>query len=175
MKKLTLSVLVLSGLFVANAQANNTITFQGEVSDQTCEVAVNGASGNQTVLLPTVSAAALATGGATAGETPFTISVSGCTASASVTAIGTDFVGSNVTSSGDLGNTGSATNVALQLLNTVGGPVVNLTSGARVSGLSLAANATGASHDFAVRYVAEGTGATAGSVISSVQYAVSYQ
>lgn len=175
MKKLTLSVLVLSGLFVANAQANNTITFQGQVSDQTCEVAVNGASGDQTVLLPTVPASALAGAGSVAGVTPFTLSVSGCTASGSVTAIGTDFVGNNVTSNGDLGNIGSATNVALQILGAVGGPVVNLTSGARVSGLSLAASATGASHDFAVQYVAEGTGATAGSVISSVQYAISYQ
>ncbi|MGC6547647.1 fimbrial protein, partial [Escherichia coli] len=41
-------------------------------------------------------------------------------------------------------------------------------------GLNLAANATSASYDFAVEYYAEGV-ATAGSVLGSVQYAVSYQ
>ncbi|MGE6433819.1 fimbrial protein [Shewanella baltica] len=174
MKKLTLSVLVLSGLFVANAQANNTITFQGEVSDQTCEVAINGNTGNQTVLLPTVSATALATPGATAGETSFTISVEGCSPNASALAIDTVFVGSNVTSSGNLGNTGSAEGVSIQLLDAVAGSPVNLTNGASVTGLNVASNEISASHDFAVQYYAEAT-AVAGSVISSVQYAISYQ
>lgn len=70
MKKLTLSILVLGALFGTSVQANNTITFLGEVSDQTCEVAINGNAANPSVLLPTVSTAQLATAGSVAGETP---------------------------------------------------------------------------------------------------------
>ncbi|MBS0041125.1 type 1 fimbrial protein [Shewanella sp. M16] len=175
MKKLTLSVLVLSGLFAANAQANNTITFQGEVSDETCEVAINGNTGNQTVLLPTIPATALAAVSATAGETSFTISVSGCSAAASALPIDTVFVGSSVTSNGNLGNTGSAQGVSIQLLDAVAGSPVDLTNGASVTGLNVAIGETSASHDFAVQYYAEDATVIAGSVISSVQYAISYQ
>ncbi|WP_338726327.1 fimbrial protein [Shewanella baltica] len=176
MKKLTLSILVLSALFGVNAQANNTITFLGEVSDQTCEVAINGNAANPTVLLPTVSTAELATAGAVAGETPFTISVSGCTVNATkALPIKTVFVANNVTAGGNLGNTGTATNVALQILDSVGGTGVNLTTGSTVDGLNIAAGANSASHDFAVQYISEAGSATAGRVVSAVQYAISYQ
>lgn len=174
MKKLTLSALVLTALFGANAHANNTITFLGEVSDQTCEVAINGATANPTVLLPTVSTADLAAAGSVAGETPFTLSVSGCTINATqALPIKTVFVGNSVTVAGNLGNTGSATNVSLQILDAVGGNAVDLTGVATVDGLNVAAGDSTASHDFAVQYYAEGA-ATAGTVVSSVQYAISY-
>ncbi|MDT3295786.1 fimbrial protein [Shewanella sp. SP2S2-6] len=174
MKKLTLSALVLTALFGANAHANNTITFLGEVSDQTCEVAINGATANPTVLLPTVSTADLAVAGSVAGETPFTLSVSGCTINATqALPIKTVFVGNSVTAAGNLGNTGTATNVSLQILDAVGGNAVDLTGVATVDGLNVAAGDSTASHDFAVQYYAEGA-ATAGTVVSSVQYAISY-
>lgn len=174
MKKLTLSALVLTALFGANAHANNTITFLGEVSDQTCEVAINGATANPTVLLPTVSTADLATAGSVAGEIPFTLSVSGCTINATqALPIKTVFVGNSVTAAGNLGNTGTATNVSLQILDAVGGNAVDLTGVATVDGLNVAAGDSTASHDFAVQYYAEGA-ATAGTVVSSVQYAISY-
>ncbi|ESE41978.1 fimbrial protein [Shewanella decolorationis] len=174
MKKLTLSALVLTALFGANAHANNTITFLGEVSDQTCEVAINGATANPTVLLPTVSTADLAAAGSVAGETPFTLSVSGCTINATqALPIKTVFVGNSVTAAGNLGNTGTATNVSLQILDAVGGNAVDLTGVATVDGLNVAAGDSTASHDFAVQYYAEGA-ATAGTVVSSVQYAISY-
>ncbi|MGI2091066.1 fimbrial protein [Shewanella oncorhynchi] len=175
MKKLTLSILVLGALFGTSVQANNTITFLGEVSDQTCEVAINGNAANPSVLLPTVSTAQLATAGSVAGETPFTISVSGCTVNATqALPIKTVFLGNNITTAGNLGNTGTATNVALQLLDSVGGTSINLTAGSAVEGLNVAAGADSASHDFAVQYISETGSATAGRVISSVQYAVSY-
>lgn len=174
MKKSTLSALVLTALFGANAHANNTITFLGEVSDQTCEVAINGATANPTVLLPTVSTADLAAAGSVAGETPFTLSVSGCTINATqALPIKTVFVGNSVTAAGNLGNTGTATNVSLQILDAVGGNAVDLTGVATVDGLNVAAGDSTASHDFAVQYYAEGA-ATAGTVVSSVQYAISY-
>lgn len=175
MKNLTLSALVLTALFGANAHANNTITFLGEVSDQTCEVAVNGNATNPVVLLPTVSTADLASVGAVAGETPFTLSVSGCTVNATdALPIKTVFVANNVTASGNLVNTGTATNVALQILDSVGGTGVNLTTVNTVDGLNVAAGASSASHDFAVQYISEAGTATAGTVVGVVQYAISY-
>lgn len=55
-KIIALSVFVgLSSAFSAFAASDNTITFQGEVTDQTCAVTVNGNAVSPVVLLPTVS------------------------------------------------------------------------------------------------------------------------
>ena len=162
----------------AFAASANTINFQGEVTTQTCSVTVNGNAANPTVLLPTVSTADLAATGSNAGMTNFTIGVSGCTAQASATPIKTVFVGNQVDSNGNLGNTGTATNVALQLLDPAATSApFNLSgsTGYAAAGLNLAAGATSATHDFAVRYYSAPGNATAGSVLGSVQYAVSYQ
>ncbi len=59
--------------------SNNTITFQGEVTAQTCSVTVNGLEANPVVLLPTVSSSDLDASGQTKGKTTFTLGVSGCT------------------------------------------------------------------------------------------------
>ncbi|WP_330985332.1 MULTISPECIES: fimbrial protein [Enterobacterales] len=162
-------------LSAASAYADNTIKFQGEIADQTCAVNVNGSTSSPLVLLPTVPATSLASSGMTAGNTNFTINLTGCTASTSATAIKTVFVGNSLTSNGRMGNTGTATNVSLQLIDPAAPTTpLDLTGQTGAPGLNLAANATSASHDFAVQYYAEGT-ATAGSVLGSVQYAVSYQ
>ena len=167
---------VAAGLVLSTAAlADNTIKFQGEVADQTCNVNINGNASTPLILLPTVSTATLAVAGSTAGQTPFTISLNGCTASATTTAINTVFVGNNLTADGRMGNTGTAGNVSLQLVDpaTSANPL-DLTGQTGNAGLSLAANATSAAHDFAVEYYSEGA-ATPGSVLGSVQYAVSYQ
>ncbi|CAA0303997.1 Uncharacterised protein [Klebsiella oxytoca] len=73
------SFAALSGSALA---ATPTVTFQGEVTSQTCSVSINGET-NSVVLLPTVSTAdfgANLANGQTAGLTPFTVTVSGCTA-----------------------------------------------------------------------------------------------
>ncbi|TYN51001.1 type 1 fimbrial protein, partial [Salmonella enterica subsp. enterica serovar Typhimurium] len=46
---------------------DNTITFQGEVSDETCSVVINGNQAKPVVLLPTVSTKDLSEQGKTAG------------------------------------------------------------------------------------------------------------
>lgn len=174
MKKLAL-VMACTVIASTSALAGNTINFQGEVADQTCVVSINGNSSTPLVLLPTVPASSLAVAGQTAGQTPFTINLTGCTASTSATAIKTVFVGNNLTSNGRMGNTGNATNVSLQLVDPASpATALDLTGQTGAAGLSLAANATSAAYDFAVEYYAEGA-ATAGSVLGSVQYAVSYQ
>ena len=156
------------------AAGQNTITFTGQVSDQTCAVSVNGNAANPVILMPTVSAAALTAVGSTAGETPFTISVSGCTAPASNLAIKTAFLGNNVTSAGNLANAGTASSVQVQLLGAAGGSAVVLNGITSVSGLTLNSGATSASHDFAVRYISEAGAAKAGTVSATAQYALDY-
>lgn len=80
-RTLNLAVLISAALVSASVSAasDNTINFQGEVTTETCSVSVNGNNASPVVLLPTVSTSDLAASGATAGETPFTVGVSGCT------------------------------------------------------------------------------------------------
>lgn len=175
MNKITLAIALFSAsTTIAMAASNNTITFQGEVTAQTCSVSVNGVDANPVVLLPTVSSSDLDASGKTAGKTTFTLGVTGCASSAADIDIKTVFVANQVTTSGNLGNTGTATNVELQLLKdattTTG---INLNSNVAQDGIVLKAGDTSAEHDFAVQYYATGQ-AGPGSVIGSVQYAVSY-
>ncbi|WP_233867629.1 fimbrial protein [Paraburkholderia adhaesiva] len=180
MKKHLLALAIAAvPVFAFAAPSTNTINFQGEVTDQTCDVTINGNASNPTVLLPTVSTQALAASGDTAGQTSFTIGVSGCMApTTTAQAIGTVFVGNQVTASGNLGNTGTATNVALQLLDPQAPTTpfdLSNSAGYTAAGMSLPVGATSTSYDFAVQYVAENGAATAGSVLGSVQYAVTYR
>jgi major type 1 subunit fimbrin (pilin) len=176
-KHLAILLLVSPSLVLA---AGSTINFRGQVNSQTCQVMVDGAA-NPVVLLPTVATGDLAAAGTSAGETPFVVSVSGCTASAvdkpkDKLKIKTQFLASAATSGNNIPNLGTAKNVALQLRKSVGGDPISLVGGSAVSveGLEVAAGSTSASHTFAVRYVAEGGAAEAGSVIGSVQYALDY-
>jgi major type 1 subunit fimbrin (pilin) len=178
MKKPLLAVAIAAAPVLAFAASNNTINFQGEVTAQTCEVTINGNTGNATVLLPTVPTSALANPNDTAGLTTFTVALSGCSPSADTQDINTVLVGNQVTAAGNLGNTGSATHVQLQLLDPASssGPFkLSSVEGFQAPGLRLGPSQTAASHDFAVQYVTEEGVATAGSVLGSVQYAISYQ
>ena len=174
-KLIAIAIATSATLSATSAFADNTIKFQGEVAAQTCEVNINGNPSSPMVLLPTVPASSLAISGDTAGMTNFTVNLTGCTAPSSATDIKTVFVGNNLTGDGRLGNTGSATNVSLELVDP-GTPAtaLDLTGQTGAPGLKLAVDATSASYDFAVQYYAEGA-STAGSVLGSVQYAVSYQ
>jgi P pilus assembly protein, pilin FimA len=93
---------------------------------------------------------------------------------AKTTKISTVFVGNQVTSNGNLGNTGSAKNVEVQLLDT-SDAVINLTNGFTGNGdLQLEAGASEASATYTAQYYSTGK-ATAGSVKATLQYSVSYQ
>lgn len=169
------SLLALIVLFSAIVMADNTLYFRGEVTDQTCEVRVNGTSDGPLVLLPTVHATEL-NGNGFAGETRFTMSLDNCSPPEVRTPITTVFVGNAVTRGGNLGNTGTAENVELQLLERAGGEVIDLKGGAtEVAGLVLEANEDSARHDFAVRYYTQQGNVSAGSVAGSVQYVINYQ
>ncbi|MCA1896875.1 fimbrial protein [Shewanella putrefaciens] len=178
MKKITLA-LAASGLLLGSSAAMaagpNTITFMGEVTDQTCEVEINGNAANPVVLLPTATTAELAAAGSTAKETTFTLGIKGCDGTALTSK--TVFVGNVVDTNGNLTNTatGGAVNVALQLLDAPGGAAIDLNTTTPVAGVVLAAGETEGTVDYAVQYYSEAGGATAGAVLGSVQYAVSYQ
>ncbi|WP_390902506.1 MULTISPECIES: fimbrial protein [Winslowiella] len=164
------SLAVLPGLAFASS---NTISFQGEVAAQTCGISINGVDTSPVVLLPTVSTAQLDTSGKSAGATTFEVGVSGCTGSAEGMSFSTVFVGNQVTSAGNLGNTGTAGNVELQIVDSTGGNI-NFTNGFTGNrDLVLGANQTSASSTYTAQYFSTGV-ATPGSVMATMQYAISY-
>lgn len=161
------------------ANAASTVTFQGEVSAQTCKASIAGGT-NGIVLLPTVAAKDLQNAGTTAGLTKFTINVTDCTdPGSSDLPIKTKFLGHAVTGNGNLGNMAAANpagNVAIQLTSDAAGTAaITLNGPTSVAGLKLPAGKTSASYDFGARYISENGGATPGPVTSVVEYTLSYQ
>lgn len=159
----------------AMADSANTITFKGEVSEQTCEVTINGVTARPVVLLPTVSKSELATADTAAGLTTFTLGVTGCAVTSGALDIKTVFIGNNVSATGNLENTGTATNVELQLLtDATAATPIDLRNATPVAGVTVAAGQTEGAHDYAVQYYTPAGSATAGTVLGSVQYAITY-
>ena len=155
----------LSSAFSAFAASDNTITFQGEVTDQTCAVTVNGNAVSPVVLLPTVSISDFASS-TTAGATNFEVGVSGCAVETTDREISTVFVGNQVTAA-------SAGDVEIQILDTAG-TVIDFTSYfTGDADLTLTAGETSASANYTAQYYSAGT-PTAGDVTASLQYAVTY-
>lgn len=159
-----------------------TITFEGEVTDQTCTVNINGQT-NSVILLPTVSTSDFGTkltNGQTAGLTPFTVSLEGCASSTSATNISTKFLGYEVDSTtGTLGNratTDAAKGYGIQLMSAAtGGTAITLSGVTSVAGLVLPANATSTSYDFGAQYyVVDAANATPGKISAVAEYTVSY-
>lgn len=167
--------LVFLGAQQAKAISSNTITFQGEVTTETCSVAINGNAASPVILMPTVSTRDLNAAGQTNGQTSFTVGVTGCTGDPTMdTKISTVFVGNSVSSNGNLTNTGTAKNVEVQIVSPDKN-VVDLTRGYTGSGdLTLKPGETSASVDYTAQYYATGA-PTAGTVKAALQYAVTYQ
>ncbi|MFJ7498929.1 fimbrial protein [Serratia grimesii] len=174
-KLATLALFAFTGTSIA--ASTNTVQFKGEVSTQTCSVNINGNESNPVVLLPTVPVSKLNAKGLTAGDTTFTVNVTGCTAASSDTAIKTVLAGNNPTSNGNLGNAGDAAKVSIQLLDSDALTPLSFATGSTVStkAMTLAQGATSTSQNLVARYYAEDTGASAGSVISTAQFAISYK
>jgi len=185
MKKIAfLTASVVSALLASQAFAvsNNTITFQGLVTGETCTVTVNGNTAKPLVLLPTISTSALSNGNV-AGKTTFDIGVTGCTGNdTGATTISTQLSGNNVTKAGNLGNLateGAAKNVEIQIVsNKEVDKVINFGEGTSYIGqghLTLAAGVKNASATYTAQYVAVEKDAVAGAVEATMQYAIIYQ
>lgn len=163
----------------ASANASNVITFNGEVTDQTCSAVINGGT-DPTIILNSVPVSDLnGAVGKSAGEGVFTITLTGCAASGADETFTTLFQATNPTTTGNLTNTAAAgaEGVALQLLDAPGGTPVNLAGGAavRAGEILLGAGETTATHDYGVRYISEETAVTPGPVLGSVTYTVRYE
>ena len=180
-----------SALAVPNV-SDNTVRFLGEVSNQTCSLNINGNEKSPVVLLPTVSinefknSTAAVVPGQTAGETEFTINISGCSATkddddAAVpnmeTALRIAFLGNVVTASQNLGNTGDAADISIQLVDD-GDTAFAFTPGDLIRStkqIQIADNGEVSPTTYKVRYYSESAQATPGSVIASAQYAITYK
>ncbi|WP_019464353.1 fimbrial protein [Dyella japonica] len=150
----------------------------------TCTIS---AGANQTVTLPTVDSRLLATSGATAGLTPFSISITNCPAGASI-ATNVFSGGSTDSTTGALTNTTSsakggsgAANLEVQFLNGPGGSnnagsLINLSqttaSAQGTSTYTLVNN--GATLNYYAQYLATGA-VTPGLFTATVQYGITYQ
>lgn len=179
--------------FVAmNAHAaEGTITFTGSVVASTCKI--NGGANDLTVPLPRAATNQLATVGATAGRTPFTLALSGCTTdkkgedgetviAAPVKKVSVAFEpGPNVDlGSGRLKITGAdaATGVQIGILNDKYEPIKigaeSSTQGVQIADIDTAIGGAGtATLQFAAQYVATGP-VTGGSANSFVTYSLTY-
>lgn len=158
------------------SRQENTLNIRGEVSDQTCEVLVNGKPGSALILMPTVSASEFGGVGATVGETLFTIGVSNCTPPTSTLTISTWLLGGQHGARlGGILNTGTATNVEVEV-GLAGGFEFTFYDNWVTPALELILEPgdTSASNTYAARYVSTGYPVITGTVSSTIQYAVSY-
>ncbi|WP_288395561.1 fimbrial protein [uncultured Acinetobacter sp.] len=172
MKKVQLGLAII-GLGLASstvfAAPDGTVTVTGKIVDQTCTV--GGTSGKYTVVLPTVAKSSLATAATTNGDTKFTINLTACPAGN--VGVYYDNTNPNTNTAGRLNNTGSATNVNIQLLNSAKA-VIDLSKDSAGQNIVTSNVTSGsASLDFYARYYATGA-TTAGDVSTTVTYYVVY-
>ncbi|AHG18671.1 hypothetical protein Z042_02905 [Chania multitudinisentens RB-25] len=169
--KTGLASLILAGLssnaFAYDAQINIT----GELTESTC--LINGANSPaiKDVTLPTLSKTALTGAGSWAGRVPVSFQLSGCDVS-TTGATATFENGPNISADGNMKNlaaTNAATNVEVQLLNSEG-TVLNLASDTVTTPIADEAGTL----QFFVQYFSKDGGATAGQVVSHVEFSMNY-
>lgn len=175
-----LAVLLAAAATQSAFAADGKINFEGELSDSTCTVAVNGAVGPApaTVQLPKVSAVQLKTASDVAGKTGFNITLSACTGTTTKAAAffepgsTVDPVTHNLTNTEPAG----AKFVQLQLLDGSNGKAIKAGDFAQVTDTEkVTKNTTGETVlPYAVQYISTGL-ATAGKINSNVTYSITYE
>ncbi|MCW2485662.1 type 1 fimbrial protein [Candidatus Symbiopectobacterium sp. NZEC127] len=179
MNKIVFSSIAIAMMSVglAHAASTGTITFNGQLNANTCDVVVDGQAADATVVLPTIGTNQLSTTGQTAGDTGFTLALNNC-AGTLETASAFFEAGATVDSvTGRLNNTGTAVNVSLQLLDgsSPSRAVVEAGNQSQVNGNTYVDITSGSANlPYIVRYFAEGA-TTAGTVVSNVVYSIQYQ
>lgn len=188
MKKSVISFSLMAALSLAAASAQaastGTITFNGELTDTTCDVSLDGQSGDATYTLPAVSVGELAVAGDTSSPLRFTMNLSKCTVGTKggQSKVAAYFQpGSTVdTATGRLKNTSTsgATLVDLQLLDGSNGYApINVGNADQITKTSFVdintTNGT-ATLPYGVQYYANGK-TTPGAVTSSVVYNLQYK
>lgn len=186
MNKSLLASSVFTVLFSLNAvAADGTINFTGNVTSSACTTIVGagptgGAMSNPaTVALPNVTDTTLnAAVGTYAGHTPFSISLTGCEATAALQNVRAIFTTPSP-ASGDnfvMGNTAvsGAQNVAVAILSS-GGSQIDLNGGPNVdAGQALPVTSGPVTLNYQAAYKSLTTGVTAGAVAGTAEYIISY-
>lgn len=179
----TLSALLLTVLASSATYAvDGTITFNGTLVNSTCSATIgSGSTTSGTVTLPTSNIVNLAASGAVSGLTAYKIVLtgSGCSTSSGIATPYFEPSVANINTSGRLINTGTATNVDIQLLNSVQ-TVINLSADASSQTTSTVTTGTNTSNTatytypyYAQYYATAAT--TAGTVIGKVDYSLIYK
>jgi major type 1 subunit fimbrin (pilin) len=153
--------------------ADGVITISGKVVSETCTINGGGAGSSFAVTLPNVSTASLATPGATAGRTQFSIALANCAGFTSGSVFPYFEPGPTINATGRLANGGTAGNLDVELLNASFG-VMNLSQGSgsqNATPVAVAGNA--AVLTYYAQYRATGL-VTAGTVTTTVNYTIVY-
>jgi major type 1 subunit fimbrin (pilin) len=153
---------------------DGTVTITGNVTNETC--VINGGSPNFAVALPTVSKSALGSVGAFAGSTPFSIALTGCTITATGSLLAYFEPGATINPAGRLTNSGSATNIDIELLNSAQG-IIDLTKSSgnqNASSASVTSATTNTTLTYYARYKATAVPVGVGTVSTTVTYTIVY-
>ncbi|HDC4524631.1 TPA: type 1 fimbrial protein [Enterobacter kobei] len=181
MKKIVLitaiaSILGTAGM--AHAASNGTITFNGELTANTCDVAIGGQSADATVVLPTIGTNQLDAAAKTAGETGFVIALNGCSGVLKTASAFFEPGASVDPVTGRLKNIGgTASNVSLQLVDASSSSrtVIQAGNQNQVTSTTYKDMSSGSVNlPYNVRYYAEGP-VSAGTVVTNVVYSIQYQ
>lgn len=170
------------------AAATNTITFNGKITDATCDVSLEykgaevGTAGTGAIMLDEVSKATLTAANSSAGQEPFFIVAKNCTlGTPAKTKIAANFKSANGDNQGYLNNTastGAASNVQFRLLDS-GREVIKVNDPNQSSTTAYTDINTDEAGDtkmlYFVEYVSSLGGATGGAVTSTVDYELMYQ
>ncbi|WP_431223872.1 fimbrial protein [Serratia sp. L9] len=181
MKKLTI-VASLAAVFctvgLAQAASTGTITFNGELIANTCDVVVDGQNADATVVLPSVGTGQLDGAAKTAGETNFVMALNNCSGSLQTASAFFEAGASVDSTTGRLKNlAGTASNVSLQLLDasSPSQAVIEAGNANQVTNTTYKDVSGGSTTlPYAVRYYAEAA-TTPGTVVSNVVYSIQYQ
>ncbi|MGH8785199.1 MAG: fimbrial protein [Cupriavidus necator] len=164
--------------FAHAANADGQITFNGQITAQTCTINGNGTgSKNFAVTLPTVSASTLAQAGDTSGQTPFYIALTNCTPNTGNVHTYFEAGPTTDTTTGNLiVDGGGATNVQIRLLNggTNNTPIKAGFADPAQNSTVYSINSGAAKLEYYAQYYATGQ-ATAGAANSTVMYSIAYQ
>lgn len=178
----SLFAILNAAILPAQAVSTGTITFNGELTDTTCNVDINGQGSDATIVLPTVGVNQLTTSGDTTGRTSFNMNISDCVigSKSGHSKVAAFFQPGNTVdlSTGRLKNVGgTATNVDLRLLDASNSfAPINVGNTDQVNSMGYVNIDTDGTAflPYAVEYYANAQ-TTPGTVTSSVVYNLQYK
>lgn len=187
-KYLLASVIALSVSSGIAQAADGTITFNGLVTSSACtaiasvtaDSVATGTPASATLTLPNVTASTLnAAAGTFAGQTPFSIQLTGCEATVALSNVRALFTTTSATG-GAITNTAAApvaANVAIAILQQNGTTQIDVNGGsARDPGVALPASGSPGpvTLNYKAAYKSLSTGVTSGNVTGVADFVISY-